>query len=52
VADRKRARCMSRGGLGWQRVKVTGPGVVKRGEGLIARELCSAASFARFKNPI
>jgi hypothetical protein len=47
VADRKRARCVFRGGLGWERVKVIGPGVVRRVEGLITRELCSAAGFAR-----
>jgi hypothetical protein len=48
VADRKRARCVFRGGLGRERVKVMGPGVVRRGEGLITRELSSAACFGRF----
>ncbi len=47
MADRKRARCLIRGGLGWERVKVIGPGEVRRGEGLIARESSSAAGFGR-----
>jgi hypothetical protein len=38
---------VSRGGLGWERVKVIGPGVVRGGEGLITREFSSAAGFGR-----
>jgi hypothetical protein len=48
VVDRKGTRCVCRGGLGWERVKVIGPGVVSRGEGLITREFSSAAGFGRF----